>query len=237
MTLRLVTVGLAALCVAAALAGDSASIEPPFHKELKQAAAEYFAWGRVDDEFRWAPVFCRMPNPGRAYSSASDDAATHGRKLYSLFAKDRKNYLAMPIEKTAKVGQAIVKQSWVPEEITGEIADAVRKIGNVRHSLDGPAKIVVTEHKGKDSAQHWERFDHFFPYVIKDDKVFKAAKQADLFVMLKLDPKTPNTDEGWVYGTVTPDGKTVTSAGRVASCMKCHVDAKADRLFGLVRQQ
>ena len=81
--------------------------------------------------------------------------------------------------------------------------------------------------------QHWECFDHFYPYVIKDDKVFKAGKQSDLFIMLKLDRKTPNTDDGWVYGTVTPDAKTVTSAGKVASCMKCHVEAKADRLFGL----
>src|SRR5436190_351218 len=67
----------------------------------------------------------------------------------------------------------------------------------------------------------------------KGDKLFKATKQADLFIMFKLDPKTPGTDNGWVYGTVTPDGKTVTSAGRVESCMKCHQDAKADRLFGL----
>jgi hypothetical protein len=51
--------------------------------------------------------------------------------------------------------------------------------------------------------------------------------------MFKLDPKTPGTDEGWVYGTVTADGKTVTSAGRVASRMKCHQEAPHDRLFGL----
>jgi hypothetical protein len=39
------------------------------------------------------------------------------------------------------------------------------------------------------------------------------------------------TDAGCVYGTVAPDG-TVTSAGRVASCMGCHVrDAKRERLF------
>jgi hypothetical protein len=38
---------------------------------------------------------------------------------------------------------------------------------------------------------------------------------------------------GWVYGTVAPDG-TVTSAGRVASCMGCHTpSAKHERLFGL----
>ena len=51
--------------------------------------------------------------------------------------------------------------------------------------------------------------------------------------MFKLDPQTPDTDEGWVYGTVTPDGKKVTSAGKVESCMKCHQRAPHDRLFGL----
>ncbi|MDF1667843.1 MAG: cytochrome P460 family protein [Planctomycetota bacterium] len=67
--------------------------------------------------------------------------------------------------------------------------------------------------------------------AVKDGKRFAPGKQKDLFIMLKVDPKTPGTDQGWIYGTVTPDGKTVTSAGRVQSCMKCHVKIK-DRLFG-----
>jgi hypothetical protein len=54
--------------------------------------------------------------------------------------------------------------------------------------------------------------------------------------MFKLDPKTPGTDEGWVYGTVSADGKQVTSAGRVESCMRCHQKAPHDRLFGLPKE-
>ena len=61
----------------------------------------------------------------------------------------------------------------------------------------------------------------------------KPDKQSALFIMTKLDSALKNTDNGWVYGTVTPDGKTVTSAGRVESCMKCHIESKNDRLFGL----
>lgn len=61
----------------------------------------------------------------------------------------------------------------------------------------------------------------------------KPVSKQDLFIMFKTDPKTPNTDEGWVYGTVTSDGKTVTSAGRVQSCMGCHTTAPHGRLFGL----
>lgn len=72
--------------------------------------------------------------------------------------------------------------------------------------------------------------------AVKDGKRFAPGTQKDLFIMLKVDPKTPGTDQGWIYGTVTPDGKTVTSAGRVQSCMKCHVKMK-DRLFGLGKTQ
>jgi hypothetical protein len=51
--------------------------------------------------------------------------------------------------------------------------------------------------------------------------------------MFRLDPSTPDTDAGWVYATVTPDGQ-VTSAGRVASCMGCHeTSATHERLFGV----
>lgn len=61
----------------------------------------------------------------------------------------------------------------------------------------------------------------------------KGSYRNALFIMTKLDPKTKDTDQGWVYGTVTADGKTVTSSGRVESCMGCHIQTKNDRLFGM----
>lgn len=54
--------------------------------------------------------------------------------------------------------------------------------------------------------------------------------------MMKLDPKTPGTDDGWVYATLAADGRTVTAAGRIESCMKCHRETKTDRLFGMPKQ-
>lgn len=69
--------------------------------------------------------------------------------------------------------------------------------------------------------------------VVKDGKFYRPDIRSDLFVMAKLDWWTDGTDNGWVYGTVSPDGKTVTSSGKVESCMGCHVKAKNDRLFGL----
>lgn len=188
--------------------------EKPFHKELLQVAKDYKAWGRVDDEVRWAPTDCRMPPPARARFSASADADTHGQKLYSLFAKDRNAYLRLG-EKGAAVGQVVVKESWVPEETTEVKPGAIDRTKVVRDG-DRPTPD-----------------DHFYPYATRGDKAYKAAKPAGLFVMMKVDPETDGTDAGWVYGTLSADGKQVTAAGKVESCMKCHQDAKHDRLFGL----
>jgi hypothetical protein len=51
--------------------------------------------------------------------------------------------------------------------------------------------------------------------------------------MFRLDPATPGTDLGWVYGTLDADGARVTSSGRVQSCMGCHTQAPSERLFGI----
>jgi hypothetical protein len=187
-----------------------------FHDQLLKVAQGYTAYGRVDDEMRWAPFLCRMPLAGQARFSRSADEATHGRKLYSVFAARRDAYLTAPTQ-PSPVGQVIVKESWAPEEVPN------RKPGQPRFE-----DTIRSPEKGYDPM----RTDHFNPYAERDGKVYKAAKKGPLFVMLKLAPETPGSDDGWVYGTVTADGKTVTSAGRVASCMKCH-EARKDRLFGL----
>ncbi len=60
------------------------------------------------------------------------------------------------------------------------------------------------------------------------------GKRYAYFIMTKLDPKTPNTDNGWIYATVDADAKTITGIGKIESCMKCHKEANHDRLFGLL---
>jgi hypothetical protein len=69
----------------------------------------------------------------------------------------------------------------------------------------------------------------------KESEALAVGEMKDLFLMIKLAEKTEGTDKGWVYGTVTADGKRVTSSGRVASCMACHETAGDGRLFGLSR--
>ena len=53
-----------------------------------------------------------------------------------------------------------------------------------------------------------------------------------LFVMMKTGEA--DSDAGWIYATMSPDGKTVTASGKIASCMECHQSERTnDRLFGV----
>ena len=188
----------------------------PFVDKVLDVAKKYEQFGRVDDEFRWAPWLCRTPNPGKVAFSGSSDNETHGRKLYSLFANERDAYFQLSAKKTAPVGQILVKESWLPEQTSTP-----------------PSKELEFRKLNARDRHGEELVDHFSPYVQKDGKWYKATKKAGLFVMMKYDPKTEGTDEGWVYGTVSADLKKVTSIGKVASCMDCHVKAKFDRQFGI----
>lgn len=67
-----------------------------------------------------------------------------------------------------------------------------------------------------------------------DGQLVTADQPTGLYVMMAVADDDPRGDRGWAYGTVAPDG-TVTSAGRVATCMGCHEEAGAGRLFGLRR--
>ncbi len=70
-------------------------------------------------------------------------------------------------------------------------------------------------------------------YLREADKLYHAKQKSSLFIMYRTDHATPDTDNGWVYGTLSPDAQTITSAGRVQSCMSCHQDAPHGRLFGV----
>jgi hypothetical protein len=104
-------------------------------------------------------------------------------------------------------------------------ADRASPVGQVLVKESWVAREV--KDPGKPGA--WNRYQ---PHALEGGKVYTGEKRGDLFVMLKTDPRTPGTDDGWVYGTVSADGKTVTSAGRVGSCMKCH-QGREHRLFGV----
>jgi hypothetical protein len=197
-----------------------------FDEQLLQIAKVYQEYGRVDDTMRVAPAACAAmfgSEAGVARLSESKDEKTHGKKLYSVFVSHKEAYLGVKDRQEQPVGQMLVKQSWVAEEVKG---------GEVKEQ-----KVIITPIKLRpnDAKERVppDRIDHFLPYAEKGGKLYHAAKQAELFIMYKVDPKTKDTDKGWVYGTVTADGKKVTSSGKVESCMKCHQDAPHDRVFGL----
>jgi hypothetical protein len=212
----------------------SAKIQRQFLERLLEIARTYPSYRRENAAMDFklairqcsfaltsAPSFPQDESPDLTVSS-SRDASTHGMKLYLLFAK-----LPLPnsvVDVPARwnpVGQSVVKETWLPEEIKddGKPLKVVRR------------KVKVATNNGLE-----ERVEKFVPYVRKDFRLYHACKRAGLFIMFKVDPKTPGTDEGWVYGTVTADLKNVTSAGTVPSCMKCHQKAPYDRLFGLARR-
>jgi hypothetical protein len=148
--------------------------------ELLRIAAEYVAYGKVDDVLRRAPYLCHAPPPPvPPRLSAAGPSTPHGRKLYHLYAKDWAAYTKVGEQPP---GQVIVKESW--------------------ESAGGEGELRVGEKR-------------------------------ELFVMLKTSAEDVDSDAGWVYGTLTPDGATVTSVGRINSCMGCHRDAPKDRIFGV----
>ena len=184
--------------------------DPAFHEGLIEAANEYLGFGLVDHRIHvapeaGAPAIAPGSEAPQPTMSTSDHESTHGKKLYFLFAKEIAHYLDQD-GSDSPVGQAIVMESWTSKSSNPEAR-------NLRNHACG---IRIN------------------PRVSLGGQTLEIGKRNDLFVMLKLATETPNTDQGWVYGVVTPDTKEVTSAGKVASCMNCHIDAKHDRLFGPV---
>jgi hypothetical protein len=193
---------------------------PQFEQQLKSIASTYETYGRVDDEMRWAPYLCRMPMPGNARYSEGDPAS-HGMKLYSVFAAKREEYIHPP-QGALSVGQVVVKESWHLEEI-----DPATKLPE--NGYTQPTTPLSDAQKV--DAQRIQ--SGFYPYATKDGHTYRATDRAGLYVMTRLDAATEGTDEGWVYGTLTMGGE-VTAAGRVESCMNCHVAAAThERLFGI----
>lgn len=174
---------------------EAALDEGSFRDRLAAIAREYLAWGRVDDELRWAPWLCRQPRPSLPRLSAAASGG-HTQKVYFLYARDRMAY----VTRSASRLQVIVKESWTHRPV--DLAHATRV--------------------------------HAAPLVARtpEGATVEPDQPAGLFVMMRVDARDPRSDRGWIYGTVSPEGE-VTSAGRIAACIGCHVDAGPGRLFGL----
>ncbi len=196
-----------------------------FDEQVLEIARGYWQFIRVSDRLNWSPLACAMPRASGVQQSSSDDPSTHGRKLYFLFAKDANDYASLRYSHyyrqiggqpntevtpwKAAIGQALVKEAFVPERVPAS---------------EEPERLVNDPERRLFPAEYARTADGTF---------FRTGEPAGLFIMFKLDPSTPGTDEGWVYAATTPDGQTVLDAGRIESCMRCHARAEHDRLFGV----
>ena len=159
-------------------------------------------------EYRYFPCVTgaprRAPTDCRIPAPAvrRSDAGPHGDKLYLLFARFADGSGYLEPGEPAKVGETLVKEAW--QCVDGEPVAAT----------EAGRRYLTT------------------PVLREGERTVHAGAAAGLFVMHKLDPMTPGTDQGWVYGAVDRDGR-VTGAGSLASCTKCHRDAAEDRRFGL----
>lgn len=184
------------------------------------AARDYWRWGRVDEIMRVAPAPCADPNtqilqtgvPSHIRRSRANDSE-HGQKLYYLFAgldgySARDHYVGLEHDPSPiPLGFTIVKESW-------------KAASEPNASIAKPKKTTLTPEP--------------VTFVLHRDQPLYIGEQAELFIMIKLGPPDlEGTDAGWIYGTVTADGRIVTSMGKVEPCMDCHEAAPHERLFGL----
>jgi hypothetical protein len=202
--------------------------DPAFHAVLKAVARDYAGWSRADDSLRFVPLDCSPDTPyplAPVRLSASEHADSHGRKLYFLYVNNNPYYPEQLSQgAAAPVGLSIVKQSWEAVVSAPSPAPTTAPQAAPDTAADRDTEGVArADAKGR----------RYLDTLVKDGVTYHVGQQRALFVMHRLDPATPNTDDGWVYGTLTPDGQTVTSSGRVASCMGCHASAPHGRLFGL----
>jgi hypothetical protein len=188
--------------------GDRQEREQAHRDKLLKIAGKYKTLVKVDGRMRVAPALCApaMPAQPEHRVSRSDDESTHGRKLYTLYA------LKLEPGPASYVRQSMPNDALEP--VMGQIV--VKESWIAEEAKSG-------SHAPTDA-------------VGPDGKRYKPGAKGPLFVMFQTDPNDPLADHGWIYGTLTPDGKTVTGVGRLENCMKCHQTAPHGRLFGLPKE-
>ena len=192
---------------------------PALERLLLMIAREHKTYARVSDRTQWAPALCRPPTRDGVQQSLSRDDATHGRKLYYMYALDDGAYDAIGIAAsqpddgtprkpwTNPVGQIVVKESLKPELVCAGGG------GSGEHGPDGVRPLPADQ-------------------VHLDGATYRAGDPAGLFMMVKVDPKHAGTDDGWIYATTSPDGTRIELSGAISSCIDCHRETDRDRLYG-----
>jgi len=108
-----------------------------------------------------------------------------------------------------------------------------------------PTRPAARRSVSRDETTHGQKTYYLFA---KDRMAYLHAKdldQPDGQVVVKQSWIHPNRQAGplfimtksggdWTYATATPDGKTITASGKLASCIECHEsESTRDRMFGV----
>lgn len=200
-----------------------------FHDVLLKVHEEHEKYTVTRDRF-WGIELCAGPPPATVRGTTQRGA--HGKKEAYYFAKRSMDYdfggfylvAGGKVQVDEETGSEEVTTSRLPQE--QQVGQAiVKKAGNYVFWQEGeddtgiqqfPYRIEVTKGDDPDSDTYRKLYFRLKNY----------------FIMTKLDPDTPGTDEGWVYGVVNPKGE-VTASGKIMSCMSCHQKGTRDRMFGL----
>jgi hypothetical protein len=181
------------------------------HPALLAIAGQYGSFARADGT-HWSQLDCRAPPDDPAHLSSAAEGTAHGRKVFVLRLFDFETYARetggrAPAPSTARLGQG-------------------RPVPGVEQAL------VKVSYEPTEDAAKAQPFAGIAP-AVHQGKRYYPGEQKDLFVMYRPTDKSVATDDGWLYGTVSPDGKRVSSAGLVKSCMGCHEKAPNGRQFGV----
>ena len=90
---------------------------PTTTERLREVGREYRSLSRINAAYHWAPTLCVSNVPAPGVISRSPDAATHGRKLYALYARHEGPYERGRVQPG---DQVFVKESWEPVPVSPE---------------------------------------------------------------------------------------------------------------------
>ncbi len=206
-------------------AGSDAKAAPDADKDrertLLDIAQRYGTFRLASPTPAWAIASCRVVTPGEitGVPSRSDDQRTHGSKIYKLWVSDFDAYMRL---------SGLDPRNDKPPVIEPAAGAKLSIIAPIGLTLVKETFESIEVPKTEEPKPNPYRRD----LVVDGDHAFRQGAPAELFIMTKLDPKTPDTDIGWIYAVVSTDRKTVLRSGRIESCMGCHAQTTRDRLYG-----
>jgi hypothetical protein len=175
--------------------------------ELLKVGREYRSYPLYNTHDYWTLTLCApYYGPGMVedtlHISQAPMKSPHGNNLYKLYVKDKEAYHKKLDEQP--VGQVVIKEVW-----------SVREVAFDNDSIKENTLAVMRS--------------------FNDGKYYTPSSRKQLFIMYKTKPAKGNAD-GWWYGIVDMEKGTdhmrVIESMKINRCMKCHEEAKKDRMLG-----